>query len=107
MLNVRSTPTPWAMRRTVKFAPAPPLLRRMTTPSKTWVRSRSPSTTFALDLDGVAGPECLEFGVVGEFDEVADIHSGSSVAGAELHCKGRGPRDALHGRRLWPGPQGR
>src|SRR5438874_5369575 len=47
-LNVRSTPTPWAIRRTVKFAPAPPLLRRMTTPSNVCVRSRSPSTTFAL-----------------------------------------------------------
>src|SRR5438552_2503085 len=36
------------MRRTVKLAPAPPLLRRMTTPSNVCVRSRSPSTTLAL-----------------------------------------------------------
>src|SRR6266508_4647981 len=47
-LNVRSTPTPLAIRRTVIERVIPPPRRRMTTPSKTWIRSRLPSTTLAL-----------------------------------------------------------
>src|SRR6187401_1190169 len=47
ILNVRSTPTPDAMRRTVIERVMPPPRRRMTVPSKTWMRSRLPSTTLA------------------------------------------------------------
>src|SRR5258708_18650522 len=42
----RSTPTPWVMRRTTKLVRGPVVpLRAITTPSKTWMRSRVPSTT--------------------------------------------------------------
>src|SRR5581483_5081155 len=44
--KVRSTPTPYETRRTVKVARAPSPRRRMTTPSKIWTRSFSPSMTF-------------------------------------------------------------
>src|SRR6476619_2060616 len=50
ILNVRSTPTPDAMRRTVIDRVMPPPRRRMTVPSKTWMRSRLPSTTLAETL---------------------------------------------------------
>src|SRR5690606_29049537 len=43
--NTRSTPTPKLILRTVNVAVAPPPWRAMTTPSKTWIRSRPPSTT--------------------------------------------------------------
>src|SRR5664280_880790 len=46
-LKVRSTPTPLAIRRTVIERVMPPPRRRMTVPSKTWTRSRFPSTTRA------------------------------------------------------------
>src|SRR4029079_14781038 len=46
-LKVRSTPTPDAMRRTVIDRVIPPPRRRMTVPSKTWMRSRLPSTTLS------------------------------------------------------------
>src|SRR6266487_648350 len=44
--NVRSTPTPCVIRRTVKFRFTPPPRRRITTPSNGCKRSRFPSTTF-------------------------------------------------------------
>ena len=47
ILNVRSTPTPLAIRRTVIDRVMPPPRRRMTVPSNTWIRSRLPSTTLA------------------------------------------------------------
>ena len=47
ILNVRSTPTPEAIRRTVIDRVMPPPRRRMTVPSNTWMRSRLPSTTLA------------------------------------------------------------
>src|SRR5215208_2603517 len=43
--KVRSTPTPYEMRRTVKVARPPSPRLRMTMPSKSCVRSFSPSTT--------------------------------------------------------------
>src|SRR4051794_2490526 len=43
--NVRSTPTPKLTLRTVKVSRTPPPWRRMTTPWKTWIRSRLPSRT--------------------------------------------------------------
>src|SRR5687767_14608622 len=43
--NVRSTPTPYEMRRTVNEARRPSPRLRMTVPSNTWVRSFSPSMT--------------------------------------------------------------
>src|SRR5262245_20979774 len=43
--KVRSTPTPKLTLRTVNVAPAPEPRRAITTPSKTWTRSRLPSTT--------------------------------------------------------------
>src|SRR3990172_4172156 len=46
-LKVRSTPTPLAMRRTVIERCGPRPRRRMSVPSKTWIRSRLPSTTLA------------------------------------------------------------
>src|SRR6187551_942229 len=45
IMNVRSTPTPLAMRRTVICRLRPPPRMRMTVPSNTWIRSRLPSTT--------------------------------------------------------------
>src|SRR5215471_1291539 len=45
--NVRSTPTPCVTRRTVTFWRRPPPVTRITRPSKTWIRSRVPSTTLA------------------------------------------------------------
>src|SRR6185369_914352 len=50
ILNVRSTPTPLAIRRTVIERVIPPPRRRITMPSKTWIRSRLPSTTLAETL---------------------------------------------------------
>src|SRR3990172_6472060 len=47
-MNVRSRPTPWETRRTVKVEAGPPCRTRITTPWKVCVRSRSPSTTLAL-----------------------------------------------------------
>ena len=44
--NVRSTPTPKDCLRTVKVSRTPSPCRLMTTPSKTWVRRRVPSTTW-------------------------------------------------------------
>jgi len=41
-LNVRSTPTPEAIRRTVSERVIPPPVRRRMVPSKTWTRSRFP-----------------------------------------------------------------
>src|SRR5690348_10800546 len=43
--NVRSTPTPYDVLRTVNVSRLPAPLRPMTVPSKTWMRSLSPSTT--------------------------------------------------------------
>src|SRR5215210_2383262 len=43
--NVRSTPTPNEILRTVKVSRSPPFCRRITTPWNTWTRSRVPSTT--------------------------------------------------------------
>src|SRR5579884_4237960 len=43
--NVRSTPTPWEIRRTAKVSRTPPPRRLMTTPSNAWTRSRPPSDT--------------------------------------------------------------
>src|SRR5690606_35421978 len=43
--KVRSTPTPKLTLRTVKVSRMPEPWRRMTTPWKTWTRSREPSTT--------------------------------------------------------------
>src|SRR5438552_7327297 len=43
--KVRSTPTPYDVLRTVNISRLPPPLRRITVPSKTWMRSLSPSTT--------------------------------------------------------------
>src|SRR2546427_4655262 len=43
--KVRSTPTPYDVLRTVKVSRLAPPLRPMTVPSKTWMRSLSPSTT--------------------------------------------------------------
>src|SRR3989304_3557389 len=45
--KVRSTPTPERSARTVIERVMPPPRRRMTVPSKTWMRSRLPSTTLA------------------------------------------------------------
>src|SRR6186997_487867 len=47
ILNVRSTPTPLRNARTVMERVTPPPRSRMTVPSKTWIRSRLPSTTLA------------------------------------------------------------
>src|SRR5262245_60268772 len=44
--KVRSTPTPYEIRRTVNDAPAPPPRFLITTPSNACRRSFSPSTTF-------------------------------------------------------------
>src|SRR5258706_5158416 len=57
ILNVRSTPTPLAIRRTVIERVMPPPRRRITTPSKTWMRSRLPSTTLAETL--TVSPEAI------------------------------------------------
>src|ERR1700722_19786873 len=46
MWNVRSTPTPKEILRTVKVSLFPRPRRLITTPSKTWMRSLSPSLTF-------------------------------------------------------------
>jgi class 3 adenylate cyclase len=46
-LKVRSTPTPLRSARTVTERAMPPPRSRMTVPSKTWTRSRLPSTTFS------------------------------------------------------------
>src|SRR3954454_1930299 len=43
--KVRSTPTPKLTLRTVKVSRTPPPWRRITTPWKTWMRERLPSTT--------------------------------------------------------------
>src|SRR5919204_100850 len=43
---MRSTPTPYDTLRTVKVEFRWPRLRRMTTPSKIWIRSLSPSLIF-------------------------------------------------------------
>src|SRR2546430_4667289 len=43
--KVRSSPTPYDVLRTVKVSRVAPPLRPMTVPSKTWMRSLSPSTT--------------------------------------------------------------
>src|SRR5438132_13789578 len=43
---MRSTPTPYDTLRTVKVELRCPRLRRMTTPSKIWIRSLSPSLIF-------------------------------------------------------------
>src|SRR5438874_13071684 len=48
--KLRSTPTPCAMRRTVNVCLAPEPRQPITTPSKTWIRSRFPSTTLACTL---------------------------------------------------------
>src|SRR3977135_1260937 len=48
--KLRSTPTPWAIRRTVKASLAPLPRQPMTMPSKIWIRSRVPSTTLACTL---------------------------------------------------------
>src|SRR4029453_5722217 len=53
--NVRSTPTPYEMRRTVKDARPPSPRLRMTTPSKSCVRSFSPSTTRTCTRTGSPG----------------------------------------------------
>ena len=84
-----------AMRRTVKLAPAPPLFRRMTTPSNTCVRSRSPSTTFALTRTVSPGPNGSIASVSIHFDEIAYIHdaaknSGRTLNRQELPCYSRG-----------------
>src|SRR5258708_22616148 len=50
IMNVRSTPTPCVTRRTVKLRRSPPPVTRITVPSKTWMRSRVPSTTLACTL---------------------------------------------------------
>src|SRR5262245_46434844 len=42
---MRSTPTPYETLRTVKLEPWPARRRWITTPSKTWMRSLSPSRT--------------------------------------------------------------
>src|SRR5579859_6705681 len=44
--KVRSTPTPWEIRRTVNAARSPPPRRPITVPSNAWRRSRPPSATF-------------------------------------------------------------
>ena len=44
--NVRSTPTPCEILRTVNVSRAPPPLRAITRPWNTWMRSFSPSLTF-------------------------------------------------------------
>src|SRR3954453_7615805 len=44
--NVRSTPTPNDCLRTVKVSRTPAPWRLITTPSKTWMRRRSPSITW-------------------------------------------------------------
>src|SRR5215213_7461223 len=49
-LKVRSTPTPLRTERTVIDRLMPPPRRRMTVPSKTWMRSRLPSLTRAETL---------------------------------------------------------
>src|SRR5437868_3534915 len=49
-MKVLSTPTPCVTRRTVKFCRRPPPVTRITVPSKTWMRSRVPSTTLACTL---------------------------------------------------------
>src|SRR5699024_5547477 len=41
--NVRSTPTPYEILRTVNVSEIPPPRLLMTTPSKTWILSRLPS----------------------------------------------------------------
>src|SRR5207245_10894361 len=48
--KLRSTPTPWAIRRTVKASFVPLPRHPMTMPSKIWIRSRVPSTTLACTL---------------------------------------------------------
>src|SRR5258708_22189089 len=45
---MRSTPSPYEILRKVKFELIPAFLRAMHTPSKAWIRSRSPSTTLRL-----------------------------------------------------------
>ena len=49
-MNVRSTPTPLAILRTVMERAMPPPLSFITVPSKTWMRSLPPSTTRAETL---------------------------------------------------------
>src|SRR2546423_7080066 len=48
--KLRSTPTPWAIRRTVNASLVPLPRQPITMPSKIWIRSRVPSTTFACTL---------------------------------------------------------
>jgi hypothetical protein len=48
--KVRSTPTPKLSLRTVKVSRMPPPWRAMTSPSKTWMRLRVPSTTLTCTL---------------------------------------------------------
>src|SRR5258705_9615257 len=43
---MRSTPTPYETLRTVKVEPRCPRFRRMTSPSKIWIRALSPSLIF-------------------------------------------------------------
>src|SRR5690242_4123203 len=45
---MRSTPSPYEIFRSVKLELRPAFLRPMHTPSKAWMRSRSPSTTLRL-----------------------------------------------------------
>src|SRR3990172_3335192 len=54
--NVRSTPTPYEMRRTVKDARTLSPRFRMTMPSKSCVRSFSPSTTLTCTRTVSPGP---------------------------------------------------
>src|SRR3989304_5650126 len=60
--NVRSTPMPWATRRTVKLELTPPRRLRMTTPSNACPRSRSPSTTRAMTRTVSPGRKSGTFG---------------------------------------------
>ena len=72
--KVRSTPMPLVTRRTVKFEDEPCFLRRMTTPSKTWVRSRSPSTMTGVDANGVAGLKFFDARIALKGQEIAAVH---------------------------------
>src|SRR2546428_5285240 len=97
MRNVRSTPTPLEMRRTVICLSSPPLRTRNTVPSKFWTRSRLPSTTRTLTrtvspgrTSGRSAFSCSEasvfnrsfIGMVGALTEPID--SNSSRGGAAL-----------------------
>ena len=71
--KMRSTPSLFTMRRTVKVSLIPRPFCMITVPEKTWMRSLSPSTmrvcTSTVSPTSNCGTSCLEVGLLDVFDD--------------------------------------